>query len=410
MRFLLTLSPTFGHFHALVPLALALKESGHDLAFATGKGFGSVIHSAGFQHFPCGLDFDGSRDIFTALPEWEAIKAQAPSDVAFQQLHGFVLGLAPRMAHDLLDLAGTWKPDVIVRDPLEFGGYIAAEFYGIPHATPIWATYIPAQYLVPAAVSELRRSFGLRDDPGLISMDRYLVLDFLPPSWTFPDLPYPPVAHRFCAPPYDMSGDSRLPNWVDALTGQPTVYATLGTTFNQAPGLFRSVLRAFSDGSVNLVMTVGRSMDPQMFGKQPEHIHIEQYIPQSLILRYCDAIIFHGGYNTLHAAIWQGLPVVVIPAGAGDQWPTARRCAQVGIGLHVEGEPPEPGEIRTAVESLLGLPDFRFRARELQQELKQLPPLAEAVKRLEMLAETKEPQVNESLVQNPCAAKVKFSI
>ncbi len=289
MRFLFSISPTFGHFHAVVPLALALKESGHELAFATGKGFGSVIRRLGFRHFPCGLDFDGSRDIFTALPEWEAIKAQAPSDVAFQQLHGFVLGLAPRMACDLIDLARTWKPDVIVRDPLEFGGYIAAEFYGIPHATPIWATYIPAQYLVPGAVSELRRGFGLQDDPELISLDRYLVLDFLPTSWTFPDLPYPPVAHRFCAPPYDMSSGSRLPDWVDALSGQPTVYATLGTTFNQAPGLFKSVLRAFSDAPVNLVMTVGRSMDPQQFGKQPGHIHIEQYIPQSLILPYCDA-------------------------------------------------------------------------------------------------------------------------
>jgi len=164
------------------------------------------------------------------------------------------------------------------------------------------------------------------------------------------------------------------------------------------PGLFKSVLRAFSDGSMNLVMTVGRSMDPQQFGKQPGHIHIEQYIPQSLMLPFCDAIIFHGGFNTLHAAIWHGLPVVVIPTGAGDQWPTARRCAQVGIGLHVEGEPLEPGQIRTAVGSVLGLPGFRFRARELQQELKQLPPLVEAVKRLEMLAETREPQVNDDLV------------
>ena len=398
MRFLFSISPTFGHFHAVVPLALALKESGHELAFATGKGFGSVIRRAGFRHFPCGLDFDGSRDIFTALPEWEAIKSNAPSDVAFQQLHGFVLGLAPRMARDLLDLAGAWKPDVIVRDPLEYGGYIAAEIYKIPHATPIWATYIPAQDLVPAAFSELRRSFGLADDPGLINPDRFLVLDFLPPSWTFPDLPCPPVAHRFCAPPCDMSSDSRLPNWVEALSDRPTVYATLGTSFNQAPHLIKSVLRAFSDGSVNLVMTVGRSMDPHQFGKQPEHIHIEQYIPQSLILPYCDALIFHGGFNPLHPALWHALPMVVIPAGAGDQWPTARRCAEIGIGVLVAGEPPEPEGIRTAVNTVLGQPGYRLRLQVLQQELRQLPPLVEAVQRLELLAETREPQVNDGLI------------
>src|SRR4030042_5888855 len=105
-------------------------------------------------------------------------------------------------------------------------------------------------------------------------------------------------------------------------------------------------------------MPVGRSMDPQQFGIQPGHIHIEQYIPQSLILPYCDALIFHGGYNTLHAALWHALPMVVIPAGAGDQWPTARRCAEIGIGVLVDGEPPEPEGIRTAVNTVLGQPGY----------------------------------------------------
>jgi hypothetical protein len=41
--------------------------------------------------FPLRLDFDGSRDIFTALPEWEAIKAERLSDVV-QQLHELCAG------------------------------------------------------------------------------------------------------------------------------------------------------------------------------------------------------------------------------------------------------------------------------------------------------------------------------
>ena len=87
-----------GHFHAMVPLALSLREHGHEVAFATGKGFEPIVRRTGFQHFPCGLDFDGSKDIFEALPEWEAIKAKLPGDEGIQQLYGFVQGLAPRMA------------------------------------------------------------------------------------------------------------------------------------------------------------------------------------------------------------------------------------------------------------------------------------------------------------------------
>lgn len=381
-----------GHFHALVPLALAARERGHELAFATGKGFESAIRQAGFEHFPCGFDFDGSQDIFQALPEFEALKAEAPAETALQQLHGFVMGLSPRMAEDLLELVGMWQPDVIVRDPLEYGGYIAAERHGIPYATAIWATYISPRHMVPGALAQLRQRFGLTPDPELQTLDRYLVLDFLPPSWKFADLPYPPTTHHFCAPPFDTTTGERLPAWVKALPDQPVVYATLGTTFNQAPHLFKAILSAFRDAPVSLVMTVGRSMDPQQFDKQPGHIHIEQYIPQTLILPHCSALVFHGGYNTLRSALWHALPVVVIPAGAGDQVPTAMRCEGIGVGRMIERNPPGPDEILAAVYSVLDQPIYRQRARELQYEMKSLPPISEAVRQLERLAVEKEPQ------------------
>jgi len=71
MKFLFTLQPAYGHFHAMVPLARALAAQGHEVGFATGKGFGPVVQRAGFSHFPCGFDFDGSKDIFEALPQWK---------------------------------------------------------------------------------------------------------------------------------------------------------------------------------------------------------------------------------------------------------------------------------------------------------------------------------------------------
>jgi len=398
MKVLFTMHPMFGHFHSMVPLAQSLKEHGHEVAFATGKSFGPVIRRIGFLHFPCGLDFDGSKDIFEALPEWEIIKA-GYSDGGLQQLYGFIHALAPRMADDVIGLVEAWQPDVIVRDPVEFGGYIAAEIYGLPHATIIWATYISAKALCPEAVVELRQRYGLPDDPDLDTLDRYLVLDFLPSSWTFPNLPYPPVAHRFCAPPFDLSsGDARLPDWLDALPNRPIIYATLGTTFNQSPDTFRAILAALSTEAVNLIMTVGRSMAPAQFGPQPDHVKIEQYIPQTFLLPHCDALIFHGGYNSLLSALWHGLPMVIIPQGAGDNWPTGWRCAAVGAGVMVEANPLRPEAIRAAVKTVLEQPAYRARARELQREIKGLPGLVDAVRRLEILAETREPQFNDSPV------------
>lgn len=392
MRFLFTLQPMFGHFHAMAPLAQALMLHGHEVAFATGKGFGPTVQRCGFLHFPCGFDFDGSKDIFEVLPGWEAIK-RLPLSPGEQQLYGFIQELGPQMADDLIALMkNTWRPDVVVRDPLDFGGYIAAERYGLPHAAVLWAFYISAKLGCAEAVADLRRRYGLPSDPRLDTLDRYLILHFLPASWAFPDWPVPPVTHRFCSPPFDRSSDAGLPEWVDSLADQPTVYATLGTTFNQSPGTFRAILDAFSDGGINLIVTVGRSMDPAQFQPLPDHIKMEQYIPQSLILPRCDAMIFHGGYNSLLSALWHGLPMVVMPMGAGDQQPTAMRCAEVGAGALVEGDPPQPEAILAATKSVLGPSTYRARARQLQREIKELPSLSEAVCRLEVLAKDHQPQ------------------
>jgi UDP:flavonoid glycosyltransferase YjiC (YdhE family) len=146
---------------------------------------------------------------------------------------------------------------------------------------------------------------------------------------------------------------------------------------------------------VNLIMTVGHSMDPLQFGTQPDHIRIERYIPQTLLLPHCDALIFHGGYNSLQSAFWHGLPMVIIPQGAGDNLPTGRRCAAVGAGMLVEGNPPQPETIRTAVKTILEQPNYRASARRFQREIKALPSLGDAVHQLEILAETRSPQFSD---------------
>ena len=47
------------------------------------------------------------------------------------------------------------------------------------------------------------------------------------------------------------SGDARLPDWLSTLPRQPTVYATLGTTFNRSPDTFQAILAALSAAPVS---------------------------------------------------------------------------------------------------------------------------------------------------------------
>jgi UDP:flavonoid glycosyltransferase YjiC (YdhE family) len=394
MKFLFTVQPLFGHFHAMVPLALALKERGHEVAVATGRSFGPTMQHVGLQHFPCGLDLNGEpKGVFETLPNWNIVKAKYPS-VGVQQVYGFVQALGPQMADDVIALMKNWQPDVIVRDPLEFGGYIAAEHYGLPHATITWAIYINPKSLCPEALIDLRRRYALPDDPDLNTLDRYLVFNFLPPAWKLPMAPFPPVTHRFCAPPFDVSSNDHLPDWISTLPARPTIYATLGTTFNHSPATFQAILTALSTEDVNAIITVGRSMNPLQFQPLPANIHVERYIPQTLLLPHCAAILFHGGYNTLHSALWHGLPLVITPLGAGDQYPTGLLCEKLGMGVMIKEQPPKPVTIRMAVKAVIEQPTYRAWAQQLQHDLQALPDLSEAVNRLENLARTHEPQLN----------------
>jgi UDP:flavonoid glycosyltransferase YjiC (YdhE family) len=68
----------------------------------------------------------------------------------------------------------------------------------------------------------------------------------------------------------------------------------------------------------------------------------------------------------------------------------------VGLAVLVERHPPQPEVIRAAVKAVLGQPEYRSRAQEFQRAIQKLPSLAEAVRCLELLAETQQPQFSDS--------------
>jgi UDP:flavonoid glycosyltransferase YjiC (YdhE family) len=54
-----------------------------------------------------------------------------------------------------------------------------------------------------------------------------------------------------------------MPDWTTAIEGAPSIYFTLGTVFNHESGdLFARVLAGLRELPVNLLVTVGREIDP----------------------------------------------------------------------------------------------------------------------------------------------------
>lgn len=391
MRFLFTCQPAFGHFHPLVPLAQAVRDAGHEVAFAASASFCPTVRGAGFPAFPCGLEWLVSQaaDAFPTMHE------MSPDEQNDYYLSGiFADAAAAATVPDLIAVGTSWRPDVIVRDYWEYGGFVAAERLAVPHATVGLGTFIPLESLgtlVSAPLAQLCQAYAVPFAQPLGNLFKYLYLHFALPSY-LPAQETVPIAHALRPLVFDRTGAEQLPPWAEGSSAGPRVYATLGTVYNKTPGVFEAILEGLRDEQLELILTVGRDRDPGEFGPQPGHVHIERYVPQTLLLPSCDVIISHAGYNTVMAAIHYGVPQVLLPISA-DQPTHAEICQRLGIAAVLDPAEVRPDDIRQAVRTVLAGESYRTNTRRLQQEMRSLPTVEYAVALLERLARDRQPIV-----------------
>jgi UDP:flavonoid glycosyltransferase YjiC (YdhE family) len=390
MRVLFTTQPAASHWYQLVPLAQAMESAGHEVAFASTPGFCPTMEAERFQSFRAGADEteEEAQQIRDQVARSKELPPQVPA-----MRYGFAGIRADRMLPDLLDIIRDWHPHVVVREHTEFAGCVAAERAGIPHAT--YQLAAPARFFFRAVEEPLNRLLASVGLPGGTpgepagTLYRYLMLYPRPASLWNPDVPVPDTMHAFRYTGFNQSGHEALPEWVGELEERPTVYATLGTTWNNRTDILSAILEGLREEPVNLILTVGRNRDPLEFGAQPAHVHIERYIPQDMLLPRCDLVVTHGGSGTMLDALSLGLPMVMVPISA-DQPVNAQLCADLGVARVVspEGRTEQElaQEIRDATQAMLHDPAYRENAQRLQKEMEELPGLEYPVALLETLA------------------------
>jgi UDP:flavonoid glycosyltransferase YjiC (YdhE family) len=415
-RFLFSVGGGYGHFHPLVPLARALNEKGHEVAFASGPSLQQLIEAAGFTFLQVGGP-NRADD-----PEYQQFRTQQQAMTLGLESELFsyprlFCGIGARLRiPSLVEIAREWQPDMLIRDAASYSAVITAEYLGLPHAAVSSAAALKsmayfeleaAEYLDP-----IRQSWGLAPDPTLASLYRYLFLAYSPPTFSMHDVAglgapeiqasIPATTHFVRPEVFDNAGNESLPDWVTQLSenGQPVVYVTLGTEVNNEPELYPVVLQTIIAGlrdlPVNLIVTLGRSKDPADFGPQPANVHIEPYIPQSLLLPFCDLMVMHGGSNSVLAALDIGLPMVVVPLIA-DQFFNANVAQSLRLGQVVQRGQLTTASIRAAVEGVLHNPAYRQNVERLQAEMHALPDQEYAVELVERVAAEHRPVLNAKL-------------
>ncbi|MGI8482763.1 MAG: glycosyltransferase [Thermomicrobiales bacterium] len=389
---LFTFAGGSGHFLPLTPIAREAMRSGHVVAFAGQTAMISTIERAGFAAFDTG----GST--LRTSPE---IIPLLPPDIEREEgaiRNGFALRTARTRADALLPLCTEWKPDVVVCDEVDFGAMIVAERLGIPHATVIVlaAGAFTRTDVIADSLNVVRKEHGLPADPDAIMPGRDLIISPVPPSFRDPRYPLPETAHAIRPYVLESIETDDVPAWIADLGKLPVVYFTLGTIFNLESGdLFQRVLAGLRDLPVDVVVTVGRELDPEVLGDQPPHVRIEQFIPQAALLPHCDLVISHGGSGSVIGSLAFGLPQVLIPMGA-DQLHNAERGEALGFARVLDPITLTPEDIRKVTAEMLADTNSRECAQRSANEIVALPGSEYAVQLLERLG----PQTLESTFSN----------
>ncbi|HET6173674.1 MAG TPA: glycosyltransferase [Gaiellales bacterium] len=390
MRILFTFAGGSGHLEPLVPIARAASAGGHEVAFAGRPLMIPAVRALGFSAHAIGTDSG-------LAPERLPLREPDPEREDEVLRDGFARRIARERAQGLLPLCGQWRPDLLVCDETDFGAIVVAERLGLLSATvltsPAGSFVRPG--LLADALGELRAEHGLPPDPELAMLSRFLVLTPAPRSYRDPAFPLPGTAHgvRLFTPQPGASEDE--PDWIADLLERPMVYVTLGTVFNVESGdLFARILEGLRHLPANVVMTVGREIDPAEFGPQPPSVRVEQYVPQASLLPHCSAVVSHGGSGTVMGALAHGLPMVLIPLGA-DQPANAARCAELGIARVLDAVRATPEQVLEAVSVALLDPVCRRAAQQMRDEIAALPGPVHAVALLERLATERRPLLAE---------------
>jgi UDP:flavonoid glycosyltransferase YjiC (YdhE family) len=392
MRFLVTSVSAYGHLQPLIPLAKALVEAHHEVAIAIGSDLRFRAEAAGFRVFDTGISIDAAFERLAELFPDQPYNRLAPSEILGWYLpHLFGEVLAPVMLDDLELLIQNWKPDVVVHETWEFAGPIAAASAGIPSICQTLGLRIDDTILdsVAAAVAPLWQQHGVKPDP-TAGLYRTLCLDTTPLSLQeHKSAKSRDVIHTLrpvAEPP--IPGEA-LPQWIEHRRNVPLVYMTLGTNSgtNSDVSMFRSVIDGLKDLDIDVLITIGFGRDPATIGPLAKNIHVENYVPQSLLLPYCSAVICHGGPGTILHSLAHGLPLLILPQGA-DQYVMGECVLAAGVGLRLVPADVNPSSVRARVLALLEETSYKVNASRLKREIAEMPGPDEVVHLIEEVAAT----------------------
>ncbi|MBV8884664.1 MAG: glycosyl transferase family 1 [Chroococcidiopsidaceae cyanobacterium CP_BM_RX_35] len=190
--------------------------------------------------------------------------------------------------------------------------------------------------------------------------------------------------------PFQKSSLRTVPFPFEQLTGQPLIYASLGTLQNRRQEIFHYIAAACEGLGCQLVISLGGGGRPEELQNLPGTPLVVKYAPQRELLAKATLTITHGGLNTTLESLSYGVPMVAIPI-ATDQPGVGARLRWTGAGEVVPLAKLNIPRLRTAVQRVLTEDSFRLSAAKLQKSILQSGGVVQAADIVDQVIATGQP-------------------
>jgi MGT family glycosyltransferase len=361
--------PAHGHLNPALPVMRELARRGMGVTGFNTEEFRAQIEHAGatFRPYPA---TDLSAAAMSAVLEHGNL-ANATR---------LILRASEQLAPFLIEELARDRPDLVVFDSIALWGRIAATHLRLPAAASISHLVMDERHLkkldllrmlwqhlpklpgILASRGRLVKRFG-SDFPAarpLFPMRDRLNLVFTTRNLQ-PDTPIVDETFHFVGPSIDPE-TRREVFPLDTLGPGPVVYVSMGTVHALQPELFRTLSEAFAAVRAQFIVSTGRLGESDL-GAIPANFIVRRSVPQLEVLKRADVFVTHAGINSVHEALYFGVPMVLVPHQF-EQLLNARVVASHGAGIVVESRvrrrPIGAAALRQALEATLG--DSRYRA------------------------------------------------
>ena len=189
----------------------------------------------------------------------------------------------------------------------------------------------------------------------------------------------------------------------EQLTGQPLIYASLGSVQNTKQEIFQCIADACQGLDVQLVITHGGGMSAAAIRSLPGSPLVVEYAPQLDVLAKASLTITHGGMNTVLDSLSQGVPLVAIPI-TFEQPGTGARIRWTETGKVLALSKLSVSTLRAVVQQVLAKETYSRNAQKLQQAIQQAGGVKRAADLIEQTA-TPDERVQSSQVLPPVVRK-----